>query len=142
VDESGALLINPKGSCEAKLTPYPMARIYDIGDETQPKLISKLMLETHEVANCDKVLPDIVGLAGFTYGSHYCSVDNRANTTVMACAYFNSGIRVFDVRNPAKPREIAYFNPPSRPSRGCQRRSWEVRDCAPRASTLISSARS
>jgi hypothetical protein len=112
VDESGGLLVNPKGACEAGLTPYPMARIYDIADETHPKLISKLMLETHELANCARVLPDIVGVGGFTYGSHYCSVDNRANATVLACAYFNSGIRVFDIRDPARPKEIAYFNPP------------------------------
>jgi hypothetical protein len=112
VDESGALLINPKAACEAGLTPYPLARIYDISDETQPRLVSKLMLETHLVANCAKVLPDLVGVGGFSYGSHYCSVDNRANATVLACAYFNSGIRVFDIRNPAQPREIAYFNPP------------------------------
>jgi len=55
--------------------------------------------------------PDIAGLSIFTYGSHYCSVDNKQNATTLACGYFNSGIRVFDIRNPLSPREIAYFNP-------------------------------
>ena len=50
-------------------------------------------------------------LTGFTYGSHYCSVDNKANTTTLACGYFNSGILVFDVRDPVRPKEIAYYNP-------------------------------
>jgi hypothetical protein len=57
------------------------------------------------------VLPDVKGLATFTYGSHYCSVDNRDNATALACGYFNSGVRVFDIRKPAKPVEIAYYNP-------------------------------
>ena len=88
-----------------------MARIIDISDETKPRVISKLMLETHDPANCDKVVPDLTGLLTFTYGSHYCSVDNIHKATTLACGYFNSGIRVFDIRDPVRPREIAYYNP-------------------------------
>ena len=69
------------------------------------------LLETHDPANCSKVLPDLAGLSSFTYGSHYCSVDNRHDATTLACGYFNSGIRVFDIRNPERPKEIAYYNP-------------------------------
>lgn len=117
VDEAGAGGLQDsagnavKNACAAGLSPFPMARIFDISDEKNPTLVSKLMLETHDPANCDKVLPDVIGLTTFTYGSHYCSVDNRQNATALACAYFNSGVRVFDIRNPARPREIAYFNP-------------------------------
>ena len=71
------------------------------------------MLETHDPKNCDQVMPDIAGLSIFTYGSHYCSVDNRDNATALACGYFNSGIRVFDIRDPERPKEIAYYNPQS-----------------------------
>jgi hypothetical protein len=63
------------------------------------------------VKSCPMVLPDIVGLSIFTYGSHYCSVDNKHNATTLACGYFNSGIRVFDIRDPLQPKEIAYYNP-------------------------------
>ena len=55
------------------MSPFPMARIIDLSDETNAKVVSKLMLETHDPANCDKVLPDIVGLTTFPYGSHYCT---------------------------------------------------------------------
>ncbi len=114
IDEGGSggiSLAQRQAACAAGFTPYPMARIIDIGDETEPKIISRLMLEVHDPANCAQVLPDLVGLAGFTYGSHYCSVDNRHHATTLACGYFNSGIRVFDIRDPRRPKEIAYYNP-------------------------------
>jgi len=118
VDEGGGGGGNAAGwaaACAAGLAPWPMARIVDINDETKPKVISKLALEIHNAANCDKVTPDLVGtgVSGFTYGAHYCSVDNKKFATTLACGYFESGIRVFDIRNPERPKEIAYFNPPS-----------------------------
>jgi hypothetical protein len=115
VDEGGSGGIsNPAqeaAACAAGLPPFPMARIIDISDETNPKIVSRLALEVHDPANCSKVLPDLVGLSIFTYGSHYCSVDDRHHATTLACGYFNSGIRVFDIRDPVRPKEIAYFNP-------------------------------
>jgi hypothetical protein len=115
VDEAGAGgLSGPtqeQAACAAGMPPFPMARIIDIRDETKPKIVSRLALEVHNPANCAKVLPDLVGLSTFTYGSHYCSVDNKHHATTLACGYFNSGIRVFDIRNPRRPKEIAYYNP-------------------------------
>ena len=115
VEESGTGGLSPAGwaaACAAGLPPFNAARIIDISDESKPVIVSKLFLETHDPKNCDKVLPDLAGLSIFTYGSHYCSVDNKRNATTLACGYFNSGIRVFDIRNPLRPKEIAYFNPP------------------------------
>jgi hypothetical protein len=114
VDEGGSGGNTPAGwaaACAAGLPAWPFARIIDISDETKPKIVSRLMLEVNDPANCSKVLPDLVGLASFTYGSHYCSVDNRHHATTLACGYFNSGIRVFDIRDPVRPKEIAYYNP-------------------------------
>jgi hypothetical protein len=117
VDEGGsgglANTAAAQAACDAGLSPFPMGRIYDISDEKNPVPVSKLMLETHDPKNCAQVLPDIAGLSTFTYGSHYCSVDNRENATALACSYFNSGVRVFDIRNPERPKEIAYYNPAS-----------------------------
>jgi hypothetical protein len=118
----GSDTVNVTAACAVGLPMFPMARIIDIQDETHPRIVSRLALETHDPANCSAVLPDIVGLSSFTYGSHYCSVDNKNNATTLACAYFNSGIRVFDIRDPRHPKEIAYFNPPgvTTPSYGSQ----------------------
>jgi hypothetical protein len=115
VDEAGSggfsSAAQRQAACAAGMPPYPMARIIDISNETRPKIVSRLGLETHDPANCAKVLPDLVGLGIFTYGSHYCSVDNKRHATTLACGYFNSGVRVFDIRNPRRPKEIAYYNP-------------------------------
>jgi hypothetical protein len=115
IDEGGSGGISGaaqfQAACAAGMTPFPMARILDLGDETKPVEVSKLMLEVHDPKNCAAVAPDIVGLSIFTYGSHYCSVDNKKNATTLACGYFNSGIRVFDIRDPRRPKEVAYFNP-------------------------------
>ena len=94
------------------LPAWQFSRIIDISDETKPTVVSKQMLEAYDPKNCAQVLPDLAGLGSFTYGAHYCSVDNKKNATTLACAYFNSGIRVFDIRNPVRVKEIAYFNPP------------------------------
>ena len=78
-----------KAACDAGLPPFPLARLFDMSNEAKPIQVSRLMLETHDPKNCAGVLPDVVGLRMFTYGSHYCSVDNRDNATTLACAYFN-----------------------------------------------------
>jgi hypothetical protein len=118
VDESGTAgngVATRQAVCDLGMLPFPIARIIDTSDETKPRVISKVMHEIHDPANCEKVVPDLVGLSSFLYGSHYCSVDNTRKATTLACGYFNSGIRVFDIRDPVRPREIAYYNPPATP---------------------------
>ena len=115
-DEGGSGDSNASGwkaACGAGLPAWSMARIVDIANEAHPRVTAQLKLEVNDPKNCDEVLPDLAGLSGFTYGSHYCSVDEPSNATTLACGYFESGIRVFDIRDPSRPREIAYFVPPS-----------------------------
>lgn len=109
VDEAG---VSGK-VCGSGLSPFAFARIVNIEDETSPKLASKLMLETHDPDNCPIVMADYPGQVLFGYDSHYCAVDSLIEPTVVGCSYFNSGIRIFDIRDPYYPREIAYFNPPA-----------------------------
>jgi len=115
-DEGGSGDSNASGwkaACSAGLPSWSMARIVDIANEAHPRVTAELKLEVNDPKNCNEVLPDLAGLSGFTYGSHYCSVDEPSNATTLACGYFESGIRVFDIRDPSRPREIAYFVPPS-----------------------------
>jgi hypothetical protein len=42
---------------------------------------------------------------------HYHDVDDAANTHFVMASMWNAGVRIFDVRNPQVPAEVAYFNP-------------------------------
>jgi hypothetical protein len=115
--EDGSGTSAPEGqklACAAARLPFAIARIYDMADEQKPKVVSKLILEANDPKNCAMVDPEITSGAGYLYDVHMCSVDNRENTTTVACGYFQSGIRVYDVRDPARPKEIAYYNPPAK----------------------------
>ena len=96
------------------------SRIIDIGDEKNPKVISKLKLEIHMPANSAAQQADTNGNGAFGYEGHYCAVDRQTDPTAMACGYFQSGVRVFDIRDPYHPREIAYYNPPAQTAKRLQ----------------------
>ncbi len=125
-DEGGAGGNNAAGWAKglrggiARLEHGPADR--HLGRGPSPTVASKMQLEMNDPAKCDQVIPDLAGLSGFTYGAHYCSVDNRQDATTLACGYFESGVRVFDIRDPMRPKEIAYYNPPAvtTPSPGSQ----------------------
>jgi hypothetical protein len=93
--------------------PVGAARIINVDDLRHPWVVSNLRLEinNHPAATND---PGDGGvLQG--YQAHYCSTPSRINPTIVACSFIMSGLRVFDIRNPAHPREVAYFNKPVLP---------------------------
>lgn len=102
-----------EAACAMGLPPFPMARIIDISDEKNPKIVNRLKMEIHDPENCWQVAPDLVGVNNYAYGTHYCSVDDKDDATILACGMFGSGIRVHDIRDVTKVKEIAYFNPPA-----------------------------
>lgn len=98
--------------------PAGAARLIDISDETNPRVVAKLKLEIHMPEHTDIQLSDTEGNGGFGYQAHYCNVDRQDDPTALACGYFQSGIRVFDIRDPHQPSEIAYYNPPAQVGKG------------------------
>jgi hypothetical protein len=99
-------------------------RIIDLSDERHPRIVSKLKTEILMPQNFDKFREgrDYERIAGVTpaptassppfgYNTHYCSVDRPVDPTILACSNFMSGVRIFDIRDFATPREIAYYNP-------------------------------
>jgi hypothetical protein len=88
-------------------------RIIDIGDETKPRVVSNLRLEVHQPEELGKAMDDPgaqIPVQG--YGGHYCNVPTRVDPKIVACSMIISGLRVFDIRDPENPKEIAYFNAP------------------------------
>jgi hypothetical protein len=98
------------------LSEVGAARIIDVEDETAPRVVSNMRLEVHQPENFDEISGDPAAnnpLQG--YAGHYCSVPKRNNPGIVACSMILSGLRVFDVRDPEDPKEIAYFNSPIPP---------------------------
>lgn len=91
------------------------ARILNIDDPAAPYLVSNVRLEVnmrdahHEAASDPSALPPT---QVFGYSFHYCAIPRYDNPQIVACTAMNSGLRVFDISNPAAPREIAYFLAP------------------------------
>jgi hypothetical protein len=108
------------------LSTFGYARVLDINDDRHPREVARLINEVQDPRNCSLINTDATiqtqglaqgdtfwsGLASvlFIYDMHYCRPDRQHDPTIMACAQFGSGLRVYDIRNPYKPREIAYYN--------------------------------
>ncbi len=90
------------------------ARIIDIADDTKPRVVSNIKLEVNMPANRAGISDDpgaTSGLGGYT--GHYCAVPQRVEPGIVACSFVLSGLRIFDIRDPFRPKEIAYFNQPT-----------------------------
>ena len=79
----------------------------DVTDVDDPKMhVSTFGLEINRPENCAAQLE-----SGVQASVHYHELDSRENAKIAIASMQNAGIRVIDVRDPANPREIAYFNP-------------------------------
>jgi hypothetical protein len=90
--------------------PWAWGYLIDMSDERAPQVMSQLKLEVNQPQNCAAANADNV-----TYSIHYVGVDDERNTTKVFYTYYGAGLRVFDVRDPAHPTEIAYYHPPAQP---------------------------
>jgi hypothetical protein len=90
------------------------ARIIDIENEKKPFVVSNIRLAVNQAKAQG---PDLEADPGNDqpfqgYQGHYCSLPSRVDPNIIACSFIMSGLRVFDIHNPSKPREVAYFNKP------------------------------
>ena len=95
--------------------PYGYSNVIDITDETNPRIVSKIMLEVHDPKNCAKFLsePPEVGGGILDYSTERCALDRPKNPTMAACGSRGTGTRVYDIRDPLHPAEIAYWKGPA-----------------------------
>lgn len=92
-------------------------RLVDIADPTRPRVARQYRLEINRPENRALAEADTGGDGAFGYDAHYCSIDRQVDPTLLACGYFQSGLRLFDIRDPLSPREVAYYNPPAQVGR-------------------------
>jgi hypothetical protein len=88
-------------------------RIIDIGDERQPRVVSDLRLQVNQAADHKAATGD----PGTTspaqgYAAHYCNVPTQTDPTIVACSFIASGLRVFNIADVTKPKEIGYYVAP------------------------------
>jgi hypothetical protein len=97
--------------------PVGAARIINIDNPRKPFVVSNMRLaadQTRARAGDQQQDPQATnGLQG--YAGHYCNVPRETDPGIVACSFILSGERVFDIRDPYHPREIAYFNMPRMP---------------------------
>jgi len=89
------------------------ARIISIEDEKHPKVVSNIRLAVHQPENRPKIVNDPGASSSLQgYGGHYCNVPQEKDPGIVACSFIASGLRVFDIRDPYHPKELAYFVAP------------------------------
>lgn len=116
---SRAIALSAGSSPAAPGTPvFDYPRIIDVANEKKPKVVSRLLLEVDDPLNCPFLTGDMSPTSGnvilgvlFGYDVHHCSPDRLHDPTILACEQFMAGLRVYDIRNPRKPKELAYYNP-------------------------------
>jgi hypothetical protein len=93
------------------------ARIIDITDEKNPVVVSKLKTEIMMPLNLELAHSEFHrypkengGDFRFGYNFHYCNIDKTQAPNLLACSAFEQGLRLFDIRDVSKPKELAYFN--------------------------------
>ena len=98
--------------CTPDTTTHGYVAVIDVRDVRNPKLVSRLILESSLPKNCAQVIQDPVH-RGVSGGPAFCAMDDPTDAKVVACGFSNAGLRVFDIRDPRRPREIAYYKPPA-----------------------------
>ncbi len=101
-----------EGSCASGV-----ARVIDVTNEHRPVIASELALEYSVSPKCIAEWPAYPVLQ---YWSHMLGFDNEDDTAgghepdhvrLAFITSFGSGLRVINVTDPRRPREVAYFNP-------------------------------
>lgn len=88
--------------------------VIDVTDERKPRLVSRIRLAVWDrVARATQEADPGAGSGTQGYAAHYCSVPQRHEPGILACGMIASGLRVFDIRDPLRPREVAYANHPA-----------------------------
>lgn len=113
-------LFSFSGLMDIKNAPVGAARIINVDDPRHPFIVSDIRLQVHQPADHVGEQAKDPGasnpLGGYT--GHYCSVPTRDNPDIAGCSMIGSGLRLFDIRDVERPKEVGYFNQPTKEGAG------------------------
>ncbi|MBV8195853.1 MAG: hypothetical protein JOY80_10040 [Candidatus Dormibacteraeota bacterium] len=143
VIQFGEVGSNLGGGCGAAGSPpgtnptgldFSSATLINNADDTAPTLTHDIITQINDPANCAQATgqqsapppglgdDETAGFYGiFVYGPHMCSPDRLVDPTILACAEEQSGLHVYDIRDPNHVSELAYWDPgpiPGTPAAG------------------------
>jgi hypothetical protein len=105
-DESAAGL---DGDWSVVCRQRTFGRLIDISDETRPRVVSTFKPDVGKPENCTRIMTEQIN-GGMI---HYIGFDDRYKMRLVFYAGANYGLRVVDYRDPAHPKEIAYYKAPN-----------------------------
>jgi hypothetical protein len=106
-------LVNDEAINENGEERLNLAGIVDLHNEKEPRLVSLFPQPTPPPGTPFKNFFDKGGRFGphnQHHPNHQPCLEDRDDVAYLA--YFNAGLRVYDIRDPRTPKEIAYFIPP------------------------------
>lgn len=104
------------GGSELGACPGTWPKITNIADETKPFIAGEFRLAMNRSENCpaptatEKASGGIVPSPG-TATLHFNDVDSPTDTRLGLFQFLWAGLRIVDLKDPAKPVEVAYFKP-------------------------------
>ena len=102
------------GGADQSGSPVGAARIIDIQDARHPRVVSNIRLAVHQPAARKGEQKNDPGASSPVqgYAAHYCSLPRRTDPNLVACSMVLSGLRIVDIRDPAHPKQVGYYNQP------------------------------
>jgi len=107
----GFVITNPEALNPDCNEPYQPLWVVDVKDPTKPKSIAQLPVPVPPADAPYRTFCDKRG----RFGSHnppHMKAPGRPDPNFTAYSFFNAGVQLFDIRNPAQPHNVGYFIPP------------------------------
>lgn len=104
------------GGSELGACPGTWPRFTNIADERRPFIAGEFRLAMNRAENCPPPERASGGSSGIvpdpgTATLHFNDVDSASDTRLGLFNFMWAGLRIVDIRDPAKPAEIGYFKP-------------------------------
>ena len=109
--DRGFVIANPEVLNPDCNEPYQPLRVIDVRDHTKPREIAQLPVPVPPSDAPYRTFCDKRGRFG-PHNPPHMKAPGKPDPNFTAYAFFNAGIQLFDIKDPAKPRNVGYFIPP------------------------------